>query len=135
MPLGLLPRVLSDRRRENLHFLARPIFRRRKMEEFAAPRLSILSAWRPGRRCPPRRRLFPNRSHRHRRVSIFRLVPPRSVLLRHHPIRRRRKFSQPRQDWLLFLASAPMPILFIAGLLQRRSEIFGGVFAKFLLQR
>ena len=28
-----------------------------------------------------------------------------------------------------------MPILFIAGLLQRSSEIFGGVLAKFLLQR
>src|SRR5260370_24512482 len=104
------------------------------MAKFAARRLSILSAWQLGRCCTPRRRLFRSQSRPGLQVLISRPVPLRSVLPRRHPSRRRRRFSQ-RQVLLSFLASAPMPILFIAGLLQRSSEIFGGVLAKFFLQR
>src|SRR5207237_9475869 len=136
LPAATTPpwRALSDAWRENSRFSDSPPSHRRKMEKFAAPQLSILSALRPGRRCRQRHRLFPSRNRQPRRVSISRPVPPRCVLLRRHPIRRRHRLL--RQQFLLsFLASAPMPILFIAGLLQRSSEIFGGVVAEFFLDR
>src|SRR2546428_5012238 len=125
------------------------------MEEFATPRLSILFATRPGPCYRPRHRLFRGRNRRRLRVLISRPVPPQSVLPRRHPIRRRRKFSQ-RQVLLSFSARHDLrdlavvgqayrlpipkaaggaPALQTAGLLQRSSEIFGGVFTKSLLQR
>src|SRR5438445_10640728 len=100
---------------------------------FAKLRLSILSARLLARRCRPRHRSLPIRNRPHPAALIWQQARPRPVLLLPHPSRPQRKCSPPPLLFLL-LASGAMPILAVVRLLQSSSEIFCGVFAKFLFE-
>src|SRR5437660_516801 len=102
---------------------------------FAKLRLSILSARLLARRCRPRLRSLPSLNRPHPAALIWQQARPRPVLLLPHPSRPQRKCSPPPLLFLLLLlASGAMPILAVVRLLQSSSEIFCGVFAKFLFE-
>src|SRR6266705_1183993 len=122
---------------------------------FVKLRLSILFARLPAQRCPPRHRSLPVRNRLRWAAPAFALTRRRPVLLPLHPSRPRHEYSQ-LQRWFLFSAWTEFHGIDVVGQAlslarfgsqaggsarleisrrwQSSSQIFCGVFAKFLFE-